>query len=189
MTSGSDREIRELRRLARVRGVQTSYFDIRHQRRTPPPETLLAVLRSMGEPLETVRDAPEALGRAESSTWGRVCPPVCVAWDNAPASVELRVPRDAENARVRIRVVLETGETRDSDCDLSLLPVAATGTGPTGICVAKRAPIPWKLPPGYHTLRVELGEVNCVTTVVSAPTTKRCCGPAWPTLRGARRKW
>ena len=128
MTSGSDREIRELRRLARVHGVQTSYFDIRHQRRTPPSETLLAVLRSMGE-------------------------------------------------------------ARETDCDLSILPVAATWTGPTGMCVAKRTPIPWKLPAGYHTLRVELGEVNCATTVVSAPMTKRCGGPAWPTLRGARRKW
>jgi 4-alpha-glucanotransferase len=183
VTSGSDREIRELRRLARVRGVQTSYFDIRHQRRTPPPETLLAVLRSMGEPLETVRDAPEALARAESSAWGRVCPPVCVAWDNAPASVELRVPRGAENARVRLRVVLETGEARDSDCDLSILPVAATGTGTAGICVAKRAPIPWKLPPGYHTLRVELGGVNCATTVVSAPPR------AWSGPEGNGRRW
>ncbi len=183
MISGSGREIRELRRLARVRGVQTSYFDIRRQRRTPPPETLLAVLRSMGEPLETVRDAPEALGRAESSAWGRICPPVCVAWDNAPASVELRVPRGAENARVRLRVVLETGEARDSDCDLSLLPVAAAGTGPAGRCVAKRTPIPWNLPPGYHTLRVEMGKVNCATTVVSAPP------HAWPGPEGNGRRW
>lgn len=183
MTSGSGREIGGLRRLARLRGVQTAYFDIRHQRRTPPPETLLAVLRSLGEPLETIRDAPEAMRRAESSAWERVCPPVCVAWDDGPASVELRVPRDAENARARLRVVLDTGEARESVCDLSLLPVAATGTGTAGKCVAKRARIPWKLPPGYHALRVDLGGVNCTTTVVSAPSR------AWPAPEGNGRGW
>ncbi|MGB7631032.1 MAG: 4-alpha-glucanotransferase, partial [Candidatus Deferrimicrobium sp.] len=171
------------RRLARLRGVQTAYFDVRHQRRTPPPETLLAVLRSLGEPLETIRDAPEALRRAESSAWERVCPPVCVAWDDGPASVELRVPRVAENARARLRVALDTGESLESDCDLSLLPVAATGTGTAGKCVAKRARIPWKLPPGTHALRVDLSGVDCTTTVVSAPSR------AWPAPEGNGRGW
>jgi 4-alpha-glucanotransferase len=183
VTSGSDREIRELRRLARFRGVQTTYFDILHQRKTPPPETLLAVLRLLGEPLETVRDAPEALRLAESSAWGGICPPVCVAWEDASASVELRVPRRAGNMRARIRVDLENGEARESDCDLSLLPVLATGTGPAGKTVAKRAPLPWRLPPGYHTLRVDLGGETCSTTVVSAPSR------AWPALEGNGRGW
>jgi 4-alpha-glucanotransferase len=183
VTSESNREIRDLRRLARFRGVQTAYFDIRRRRRAPPPETLLAVLRSLGEPLETVRDAPEALRRGESSAWERICPPVCVAWDDAPASLELRVPAGAENGRARIRVALDTGEARETDCDLSLLPVAATGTGPAGKCVAKRAFLPWKLPAGYHTLRVELGGVDCETTVLSAPP------HAWPAPAGNGRGW
>lgn len=183
MTSGSDREIRGLRKLARFHGVQTTYFDIRHQRRTPPPETLLAVLRSLGEPLETIRDAPEALRRAESSAWGRMCPPVCVAWDDGPAPVELQVPRVAENARARLRVVLDTGEAREADCDLSLLPVAATGTGAAGKYVVKRAPLPWKLPPGTHALRVDLGGVNGGATVVSAPSR------AWSAPEGNGRGW
>jgi len=183
VTPGSDGEIRGLRRLARLRGVQTSYFDIRHQRRTPPPETLLAVLRSLGEPLETIRDAPEALRRAESSAWERVCPPVCVAWDDGPASLELRVPRDAENARARLRVVLDTGEARETDCDLSLLPVAVPGTGTAGKYVVKRAPLPWKLPPGCHELRVDLGGATCRTTIVSAPSR------AWMAPEGNGRGW
>ena len=183
MTSGSDKELRGLRRLARFHGVQTTYFDIRHQRRTPPPETLLAVLRSLGEPLDTIRDASEALRRAESSAWERVCPPVCVAWDGGPASFELRVPRDAENARVRLRVVLDTGEAREFDCDLSLLPAAGSGTGNAGKYVVKRTRLPWKLPAGYHVLRVDLGGVHCGTTVVSAPSR------AWSAPEGNGRGW
>ncbi|TFH33245.1 MAG: 4-alpha-glucanotransferase, partial [Deltaproteobacteria bacterium] len=183
MTSGSGKEIRGLRRLARFHGVQTAYFDIRHQRRTPPPETLLAVLRSLGEPMETIRDAPEALRRAESSAWDRVCPPVCVAWDDAPALLELRVPRGTENARARLHVILDTGEARETDCDLSLLPAAVPGTGTAGKHVVKRAPLPWKLPPGTHALRLELGGVNCGTTVVSAPSR------AWSAPEGNGRGW
>ncbi len=183
MTSGSAREIRELRRLARLRGVQTAYFDIRRQRRAPLPETLLAVLRSLGEPLETVRDAPGALRRAESSAWDRICPPVCVAWDDAPASVELRASGGAGNARARIRIVLETGEARECDCDLSVLPVAASGAGTAGKCLAKRVPLPWKLPQGYHSMRVELGEGHGTATIVSAPPR------AWPAPEGKGRGW
>jgi 4-alpha-glucanotransferase len=183
VTSGGHRETLELRRLARFHGVQTTYFDIRHQRKAPPPETLLAVLRLLGEPLETARDATEALRLAESSAWGRICPPVCVAWEDASASVELRVSRRAENMRARIRIDLESGEARESDCDLSLLPVAATGTGPTGKHVAKRAPLPWQLPPGYHTLRVDLGGETFTMTVISAPSR------AWPALEENGRRW
>ncbi|MEW6720908.1 MAG: 4-alpha-glucanotransferase [Thermodesulfobacteriota bacterium] len=169
MTSRSGREMRELRRLALVRGVQTSYFDIRRTRRIPPPETLLAVLRALGEPLETFRDAPDALQRAEESAWNRFCPPVCAAWDGVPAPLALRVPRAAGDSRARIRISLEEGKKLESGCDLSRLPVAAAGKGAAGDCVEKRVPLPWKLPPGCHALRVELRGMRADATVVSAP--------------------
>jgi 4-alpha-glucanotransferase len=183
MTARPGREVGELRRLARFRGVQTSYFDIRHGRRTPPLETLLAVLRCLGEPLETIRDAPDALRRAEESAWDRVCPPVCVAWDGVPVTLAVRVPRGASNARVRIGVTMENGETRASVCDLSLFPATAAGKGSGGECVEKRVPVPWTLPPGCHSLRVDLRGLRGGSTVVSAPSR------AWSPPEGNRRGW
>jgi 4-alpha-glucanotransferase len=170
-----------LRRLALLRGVQTSYFDILRRRVVPPPETLLAVLRCLGEPLETVRDAPGALRRAEESAWDRVCPPVCVAWDGAPASLPLRVPRRLADGRARVRISLDGGETREAAFDLSRFRAVDAGNGGAGECVAKTIVLPWKTPPGYHRLRVELRGIRGEATVVSAPSR------AWSSREGERR--
>ena len=184
MTAPPRKEISSLRRLALLRGVQTSYFDILHGRKAPPPETLLAVLRCLGEPLETVRDAPGALRRAEESAWDRVCPPVCVSWDGGPATLRLKVPRRAGDDRARIRLSMDTGETRETVCDLSRFPASGAGNGSGGECVEKRIPLPWKLPPGYHRLRVELrGRICGEATVISAPSR------AWSPPEEDRRGW
>lgn len=181
---GGSHCLRELRRLALLRGVQTSYVDILHGRRTPPPETLVAVLRCLGEPLETVRDAAEALRRAEESAWDRVCPTVCVAWDGGPATLSLRVPRRAGNGRARVRMVLESGETRVAAFDLSRVPASGAGIGSAGACIEKRVPLPWRPPVGYHRLRVEVaGKLRGEATLVSAPSR------AWAPPEEERRGW
>ncbi|MBE0603752.1 MAG: 4-alpha-glucanotransferase, partial [Deltaproteobacteria bacterium] len=183
MTPGNAGEIQALRRLARRRGIQTSYLDILHNRISPPPETLLAVLRALGEPMETFRDAKGALRSAEASDWDRLCQPVCVAWNGAPAELELRVPRGAGNDRVPIRATLEDVGALSAECDLSLLPVAGSGKGASGERVAKRVPLPWSLPPGYHTVRVEVRGEGGSTTVISAPAR------AWAPDGGSLREW
>ncbi len=183
MSSGRDREVQALRRLARFRGVQTAYFDIRHQRRAPSPETLLAVLRALGEPLAKLQDAGEAVRRAEAEAWARICPPVCVAWDGAALPLELRVPSEDRDARAWIRVVLNSGDTLEAGCDLSAISAVSSGTGPAGSCVTKKVPLPWTLPPGYHSLRVEIGSAEGAATIVSAPS----C--AWSAPGGNGRGW
>ena len=47
--------------LARLYGVQTSYFDVKGNRRTAMPEGLLGVLRALGAPVEAPGDVPAAL--------------------------------------------------------------------------------------------------------------------------------
>jgi 4-alpha-glucanotransferase len=183
VTARRDRELRALRRLARFRGVQTAYFDIRHQRRVPPPETLLAVLRALGDPLETVQDARDAVRRAEAAAWESVCPPVCVAWDGSLPFVELRVPAGVRDARARVSIVLESGETLKADCDLSAISAAGSGAGAAGTCVAKRASLPWALPAGYHSLRVEVAGAAGAATILSAPSR------AWAGPDGNGRAW
>lgn len=177
-------ELRDLRRLARLRGVQASYVDILHGRRAPPPETLLAVLRALGEPMETIRDAPDALRQAERRAWDRVCPPVCVSWDGAPAAFTLRAPRRAGDGRTRVRIALEGGGTADAAFDLSRIPASGAGSGTAGECVEKRILLPWKPPMGCHRIRVELaGRIRGEATLVSAPSR------AWSPPEEERRGW
>jgi len=183
MTPAGNGELRALRRLARRRGVQTSYYDVLHRRVSPPPETLLAVLRALGEPLETFRDAKEALRAATESGWDRLCPPVCVSWDGGPAELELHVPAAARDDRARIMSSVEGGGERVAECDLSSFPVTGSGRGSSGERVAIRVPLPWSLPHGYHVVRVETRDGIGSTTVISAPLR------AWAPEGGAAREW
>ena len=79
---------------------------------------------------------------------------------------------------------MDTGETRETVCDLSRFPAAGAGNGSGGECVEKRITLPWKLPPGYHRLRVELrGRICGEATVISAPSR------AWSPPEEDRRGW
>jgi len=59
---GQPGAVRLLRQLARAYGMQLAYYDIvARRRRWASVESLLAVLRALGAPVEKPGDAPEAL--------------------------------------------------------------------------------------------------------------------------------
>src|SRR3989442_8108126 len=72
---------RELRQLARLYKIQTSYLDMTKQRRDADPEALVLVLRAMGAGVEKFDDVPEALARRKDELRKRKVEPVMVAWD------------------------------------------------------------------------------------------------------------
>src|SRR5438093_13503966 len=79
---GPDAEVRrELFQLARLYGIQTSYLDMRKQRREADPEALLLVLRAMGAGVERFEDVRAALARRKEELRKRTVEPVMVAWD------------------------------------------------------------------------------------------------------------
>ncbi|MCA9581354.1 MAG: 4-alpha-glucanotransferase [Myxococcales bacterium] len=80
----------DLGALCRLRGLETSYVDGLGEMRTAPVEVVLAVLRSLGVPIERVRDAPDALRGYRAQTADLVSDPVVVAWDGAPARIRVR---------------------------------------------------------------------------------------------------
>lgn len=73
-------EVAALRRLARECGVQDVYTDTMGARRVASAESLLAVLRCMGVPLERVADAESHRRRLASERAERLCEPVLVMW-------------------------------------------------------------------------------------------------------------
>jgi 4-alpha-glucanotransferase len=72
---------RQIRELARLYGIQTSYVDMAKQRRDADPESLLFVLRAMGAGVEKFDDVPETLARRKDELGKRTVEPVIVAWD------------------------------------------------------------------------------------------------------------
>jgi 4-alpha-glucanotransferase len=148
----------ELRELAGLYGVQTSYHDAMGRQVEAGAEALLAVLRSLEAPVDSLEEVPEALRERREELAGRIAEPVVVAWDGRAPALELRFGVDSGSLTCRFD--LEGGERWAWDRDLAALP-----STPSGRLLA----LPDTLPTGYHRLRVEAGGKSAETLVISAP--------------------
>jgi 4-alpha-glucanotransferase len=86
----ADGQLRGLRELARLHGVQTAYYDLDRQRQRAAPDVLLAVLRALGAPVERLEDVPAGVRARRAEPWHRGVEPVTVVWSGDRAAVELR---------------------------------------------------------------------------------------------------
>lgn len=155
----------DLRELARLYGVETSYDDAMGRRVEAGPESLLPVLRALGAPLESEDDVAEALEERRQELAGRIIEPVFVAWDGRAPEIVLRFGSDSgpgSGGRITCRFDLDNGERWAWEKDLSSLPVAS----PEG----RLWVLPDNLPIGYHHLRVEHEGRSGEALVISAPT-------------------
>lgn len=141
-----------LQQLAALRGVAVSYEDAFDHRREVGPDTLVAILAALGEPIERPADAPACLAaRAAAPT---VPPAATVAWDGLldPAAL---VQLGLAGAGEAIRLELEDGS------DASELLVAPPDAAPC------------RLPHGLH--RLLAGTLHSL--VISAPRRARPVEP------------
>ncbi|HWM91096.1 MAG TPA: 4-alpha-glucanotransferase [Thermoanaerobaculia bacterium] len=150
----------DLRELARLYGVQTSYDDALGRHVEADRESLVAVLSALGAGFDRIEDAAEALRERQQELAGRVIEPVLVAWDGRAPETVLRFGSDS--GKLAIRFDLEGGERFAWDRELSSLPMA----DPSGRLLS----LPDNLPTGYHHLRVESGGRSGEALVISAPT-------------------
>ncbi len=158
-----------LERLAAARGVAVAYEDAFDTRRRVSPETLVAVLRALGEPIEHPSDAGECLARHGREP--ESLPPVVVAWDGQlPAAFSRRLTggaggassATATGARVHVRALKLTLED-GSDASELLGDVIAGGAG------AARRTVPY----GVHRLVLE----DTSVLVISSPQRARPLEP------------
>ena len=73
--------IRLLHHLARLYGIQTAYYDVNHQRKQASVDSLVAVLRSLGAHMASLRDAPSAWRQRRQALWQQLLEPVVIAWE------------------------------------------------------------------------------------------------------------
>jgi len=166
----AEREIQDLRRLAHLYGVETTRRDLRGRRTFASPEGLRAILRSLGAPIERLRDIPAALRERHQAEWQRPLEPVVVAWDGGPAPVELRLPQDRAAGPVACRLDFENGETRAWTLNLARLRTLRMEEIEGVRYVAKGLSFPGKQPLGHHRLSLEMSQGTAEALIVSAPT-------------------
>ncbi|MFN2642576.1 MAG: hypothetical protein ABR548_11925, partial [Actinomycetota bacterium] len=137
----------DLRRIARLCGVATTFSDGFHRRRSASKEALEGVLTAYGA-IEGGDDAGSALRRIESELAKHLVDPVLVAWTGTKTRVQLRAP-----ASVEVALELESGvakEWRVDDAHALELP---------------------GVPLGYHTLTVRQADGREQRSlVIAAPT-------------------
>ena len=174
-----DKELRRLRLLARLNGIQTSYVDISRRTIRASPTSIIAALQAVGAPVERRGDVAEALRSRIQELWRSPLEPVLVAWGGRPDPIRVRLPLWVMDARRRWSLALENGEELDAS--------EAFRQGERGVIRAEQvesatfvemefAPV-LRLPTGYHRLDLEYGGDVARSMLVSAPRNGRSAEP------------
>lgn len=158
----------ELRQLALAYGLQPTFYDVFHRRRTASPQAQLQVLKALGAPLQSLRDVGSALRQRRQSTWQRAVEPVVVIRAESAARIEARIPGRFASEAARYALTLENGEMLEWRQDLAAASTLRTEEVEGVSYMAKGLRLPG-LPVGYHHLRVELGGQVSQAMIIAAP--------------------
>jgi 4-alpha-glucanotransferase len=181
--TGSSQERADLRLLARLYGIQTSYVDLSRRTVRASHTSLLAALKAIGAPVEGPEDLFDAHRSRVRELWERPLEPVLIAWGGRPDPIRLRLPLWVMDARRRWSLALEDG---DGERDVS----ESFRRGERGVIGAEQvdgatyvemefSPA-LEIPTGYHRLGLEYGGNSARSLVISAPRTDRTTeGPSW----------
>jgi 4-alpha-glucanotransferase len=144
-----------LEALARACDVQTAFLDVDGRRRRASPESVVAVLRALGAPIDRVADAPAALAAEHEERAHALLDPVVLASPGSPATIPLRAHDQRIAGAASIEVSLESGELLDWSAPMLGQP--------------NRIVLPEPLPLGAHDVTVAIGIRRATSTLLVAP--------------------
>lgn len=162
-----------LAELAAFHGIQTSYTDVDGVDQQAHPEVMLALLRSLGVPVDRPEDAQSLLREQKSGAQGRHLEPVLVHRIGRGGLLSATMPKGVEPDSVRLALELEDGTTSRR----TLSAVAAPSASGGGIAGGESPRVHFDLdsladqpvPAGYHHLTLEAAAVQESALVVAAP--------------------
>lgn len=157
-----------LEQLAREYGVEIAYYDTAGRLRKAEPHSLLAVLRCLGAPLESLQDVPVALKERREGRWRRRLEPVTMALAGEPPTLMLRLREDEAEAPALCELELENGERESWSCRLVDLPVISRAAV-EGVPYTTRQVLLPPLPPGYHRFALSFSSDRSESLVIAAP--------------------
>ena len=162
-------QVQLLHQLARLYGMQLSYYDMDYSRRYASVEALLSVLRSLGAPIETLADVASAWRAKRQAIWHQLLEPVTVAWDGVPPRIEVRLPANIGETPLVGYLTLETGEKQKWEWQGADLRAIKTAEVDGTIYAVKKLPIRQRLPFGYHRFALEVSGKTAETLIIAAP--------------------
>lgn len=167
--AGTGTELDALWALADSWGLQRAYHDAFGIRRVAGPESVVALLRALGAPLERPAEAGDALRARRRECETRRLEPATVAWEDEAPGARVRFRSD-DPGRLTAELLLEGGERRELRLEAEeLAPLGSVEVDGREV-VTRRLPLPEDLPRGYHRLRLERGgEPGSESLVIRAP--------------------
>ena len=166
MTSSPSAPPPTLLELAGRYGVAAEFDDWTGRRIAVTEATLVAVLAALGVAAATETERADALAADDRRYWRRPLPPFLVGRVGIASSFWVHV---THGDPVDVAVTLEDGTERTGLRQLENnrppFPLGDRWVGEASF------ELPADLPPGYHRLRLRLGELTAETPVVIAPTT------------------
>jgi 4-alpha-glucanotransferase len=157
---------RALRELGRLYGVQESYANVFGARVRAGIDSTIAVLRAMGAPVASLRDAPGALRTRKEQLARRPLEPVIVAWDGRLHDVEVHIPTSDAARELRFALTPEGEEPSRWEAGTPIVEgPSEAGFAPARLALGRRLPV------GRHHLWVETDEEPARALVLSAPRT------------------
>ncbi|HUG44376.1 MAG TPA: 4-alpha-glucanotransferase [Acidobacteriota bacterium] len=155
--------------LARLYQIEASYFDGLGVHRTAPPETILAVLQSLGAPLEGLPEATACLRWRKDEIASQMIESVAVAWDDRPVQVPIRLGTEMGRTEILWNLELEDGSSAEGVVNAAELQFQEENS-PTEM---DRRTMPLtpvdRIPLGYHRLELQAGNRRESSLLISAP--------------------
>lgn len=169
----------ELGALAGELGVQTWFWDTQGNRRAASRDGLVAVLRSLGAPVDAAGGLGELRDFVEAAQV-RPVEPVVVGHEGEPIELEVRVPTIGGSNRAVVHLQPESAEPLRFEVVLDQVPEVgrAHAAGREHIVRRVRLDLGPTVGVGYHPLIVELGGALHASTLIVAPHRVPQAGPA-----------
>ena len=161
----------QLEVLARAYGVQTTHYDDKGRRRRARPDAVIEILKSLGAPIETMADVPDALWDRSQASWSRVIEPVAVVLADQLGAVDIRLPRHLTQYSLHLDLVPEIGEPLAWSVNASQLPVLEVSEVENVTYEKRQVALPKPLAAGYHHLKIEADGDTTQCLIISAPST------------------
>jgi 4-alpha-glucanotransferase len=159
----------QLRQLARLYGVETSYRDVDHVTRYATPEAVIAVLRGLNVPVESPSEIADVLRARRLELARQIVEPALIAWDGRLRDVDLELPSHV-SGDLELEISLEGGETFGQNLDIESLKPTHESNFEGRRFVTRRFSLRRRLPMGYHNLRLRGARTRARALVISAPT-------------------
>lgn len=160
---------RELDLLARLYGVQISYWNVFGELCRTSQEATIEVLKALGASVRGLEDVPGAIRSRRGELWRQIVEPIAVVWGGEAPSQILCIPAGWMKGSLHAELVLEEGGLQRWEASLDSLEVAGGAEIEGSRYLKLRLPIPMEVPFGYHTLNIELADEQVRSLLISAP--------------------